>query len=179
MNFTQLSIPNAYCITLHPSGDERGSFTRIFCQNQFRGHNLQHDIKQVNTSYNQKKSTLRGMHFQAPPHEEAKLVQCIQGAIFDVLLDLREDSPAYLQWHSLELRAGDSLAVYIPEGVAHGFLTLEDNSTVLYHMFHDYHPQSASGVLWNDPAFNIQWPFAPAVISKKDAGFPLYKSFNQ
>lgn len=179
MDFDELPIQQAFCIALHPQRDERGSFERLFCMKEFERLNLQSNIQQVNRSHNNKSGTFRGMHFQTAPHEEAKLVQCIQGKIYDVILDLRSHSPSYMKWHAVELAGDDSLALYIPEGVAHGFLTLEDHSTVLYHMFHDYHADHASGVRWNDPAFGIKLPFEPDVISDKDAQRPLYQHTQQ
>lgn len=174
MNVKKLPIQNAFVISHDLKQDERGSFERLFCVEEFKQNNLQHEIKQVNRSYNKQKGTFRGMHFQTKPHEEAKLVQCILGSVYDVILDLRKESPSYLQWHSVELSVKHSLALYIPEGVAHGFLTLEEHSTVLYHMFHEYDSGHASGVRWDDPAFGIQLPMKPSVISEKDASFPLY-----
>jgi dTDP-4-dehydrorhamnose 3,5-epimerase len=174
MIFQELPLPGVFHITLEPDKDDRGSFARIYCQELFRKHGLCHEIRQVNLSQNLKKGTLRGMNFQTKPHAEAKMVQCTQGSIFDVVVDLRKDSPSYRQWHSMILKPTDPITLYIPEGVAHGFLTLEDRSTVFYHMFHDYHPECSRGVRWNDPAFGVSWPFEPVVISEKDTSYPSF-----
>jgi dTDP-4-dehydrorhamnose 3,5-epimerase len=167
MIFTETKLKGAYIIELEKLEDERGFFARTFCQDEFRKHGLNPCIAQCNISYNKKKGTLRGMHYQAKPYEEAKLVSCIQGSIYDVIIDLREDSETYCQWFAVELSTLNS-QLYVPEGFAHGFQTLEDGTTVFYQMSEFYHPESSRGVRWDDPKFKIYWPLLNPIISVKD-----------
>lgn len=153
--------------------DERGAFARTSCVNEFARHNLPADWSQCSISWNIAKHTLRGMHYQSEPYGEHKLVRCTLGKIFDVALDLRPGSPTRLQWHALELSAVNRAALYIPPGVAHGFLTLEEGSEVFYQIRGDHHPGSACGVRWSDPAFAIDWPAVPARVSPRDAEYPF------
>ena len=182
MIFKEIKLKGAYIIELEPLEDERGFFVRNFCQKEFKEHGLNFPIVQCNISYNKKKGTLRGMHYQVAPYEEAKLVSCISGAIYDVIIDLRPDSPTYCKWFALELTAHRSpltaayKMLYVPEGFAHGFQTLEDNTVVFYQMSEFYHPECARGVRWNDPAFGIEWPIKQLVISSKDQ---LHKDFKK
>ncbi len=179
MLFTETKLKGAYIIEPEKFEDDRGFFARTFCRKEFESHGLNPNIVQCNISYNRKKGTLRGMHYQAAPYEEAKLVSCIRGAIYDVIIDLRPDSPTYRQWvavtlygfnfstHSL-IHSSTHKLLYIPEDFAHGFLTLEDDTEVFYQMSEFYMPEYARGIRWNDSAFNISWPIEVAVISEKD-----------
>lgn len=171
MKFIETRLKGAYLIVAEPIGDERGIFARTFCRNTFIEHGLDPAIAQCNTSYNNHKGTLRGMHYQAEPHEEAKLVRCTHGAIYDVIVDLRRGSPTYCHWASADLTADNRQALYIPKGFAHGFQTLEDDSEVFYQMSDFYAPECARGVRWNDAVFNIQWPYPDPIISIKDKSY--------
>ena len=172
MIFRETMVPGAFLIELEPYHDERGSFARTFCAREFEAHGLDPRVVQCNLSQNELRGTLRGMHAQRPPHAEAKLVSCVRGAIHDVILDLRPDSAALGKHVAVTLRARDGRMLYIPTGVYHGFLTLEDESEVFYQMSEFYEPSAASGVRWNDPAFGIEWPEPVRVISERDATYP-------
>lgn len=176
MIFKEAKLKGAYIIGLEPLEDERGFFARSFCQKEFEEHGLNFSIVQCNFSYNKKKGTLRGMHYQIAPHQEAKLVCCPKGTIYDVIIDLRKDSPTLKQWIAVELTAENRRMLYIPEGFAHGFQTLRDDTGVFYQMSEFYHPESAKGVRWNDPAFGIVWPDDIQVISHKDRQYPDFIS---
>lgn len=171
MKFIETKLKGAYIIELEPIEDERGFFARSFCQKEFEKHNLNFCIVQCNISYNKNKGTLRGMHYQVAPYQEAKLVSCTSGAIYDVIIDLRPNSPTYCQWFAVELSAQNYKMLYIPEGFAHGFQTLTDNTVVFYQMSEFYHPECASGVRWDDKAFGIEWPIPKPVISERDRNF--------
>ena len=173
MQFTELTIPGAYKIALTLQEDERGFFARTFCQEEFGKRGLGTVVAQCSLSFNARRGTLRGMHYQRAPHAEAKVVRCIRGSIDDVIVDLRPASPAYRRWCSLRLSAENRDSVSVPEGCAHGFLTLEDATEVLYQMSAAYDADAAAGVRWDDPAFGIRWPFEPVVISQRDMQFPL------
>jgi dTDP-4-dehydrorhamnose 3,5-epimerase len=173
MRFTPTPIPGAYVIELEPIEDERGFFARAFCQAEFAAHGLEAAVAQCNVSYNRTKGTLRGLHYQAPPHEEAKLIRCTAGAVFDVIVDLRRDSPARGRWYGLELSAGNRRLMFAPRGVAHGFQTLEDNSEVHYQMSAAFNVQAQRGVRWDDPGLAIGWPVHPPIISTRDRELPL------
>jgi len=175
MKFLQTSIPGVFEIQTQPVTDERGFFARTWCREEFQSHGLSAELAQCSLSYNAKKGTLRGLHFQAAPYREAKLVRCTQGAIFDVALDLRADSPAFKRWTAATLSAADRNMFYIPEGCAHGFLTLEDSTEVFYQISQVYDAGSARGVRWNDPAFGIEWPAGVEVISQRDRGYPDFR----
>jgi dTDP-4-dehydrorhamnose 3,5-epimerase len=162
-----------FLIELDRLEDSRGSFARSFCVEEFEAHGMEGRIAQCNVSYNARKGTLRGLHFQAPPHEEAKLVSCAHGAIFDVVVDIRRESPTYLKWSSCQLAARDGRMLYIPKGFAHGFQTLDDQTEVNYAMFEFYRPESARGLRWNDPALSIPWPIQTPIMSEKDQQYPL------
>ena len=155
--------------------DDRGFFARTWCQLEFEQRRLNPRLVQCSISYNRRKGTLRGMHFQAAPHQEAKLVRCTRGASFNVVVDLRPESTTFAQWFGTELTGDNHRMLYIPEGVAHGFQTLEDETELFYQMSEVYHPESARGVRWDDPAFAILWPLPPAIMSEKDRGFPLFQ----
>ena len=171
MKFTATPIPGVVVVEIEPLGDERGFFARSFCAEEFAAQGLASAFVQANIAFNQALGTLRGMHYQAEPKPEPKLVRCSRGAVFYVAVDLRPDSPAHGRWTGHELSADNRRALYIPEGCAHGLLTLEDETEVSYLMGAAYDPACARGVRWNDPAFAIDWPFAPLVISERDAGF--------
>ena len=172
MIFTKTELEGAWLLDLQKLTDQRGFFARSFCQHEFTEHGMNPQVVQCNVSYNIKKGTLRGMHFQASPFQEAKLVQCTQGAIHDVIVDLRPESPTFKKHLSVELSAREYRMLYIPEGFAHGFLTLEDHTNVFYLMSEFYAPEAARGFRWNDPAFDIAWPTKVEVISDRDAGYP-------
>lgn len=175
MVFTKTKLKGAYIIELEPLKDERGFFARTFCQNDFKKNGLNPRIAQCNISFNQKKGTLRGMHYQVAPYEEAKLVSCTRGSIYDVIVDLRSDSPTYCKWFAVELSDKNYKMLYIPEGFAHGFQSLKDNTIVFYQMSEFYNPESARGVRWDDTMFGIKWPLSNKVISKKDLNYKEFK----
>lgn len=169
MIFTETPLKGAYIIELERIEDERGFFARSWCVREFEEHGLNPNLVQCNVSFNKKKGTLRGMHYRVAPHEEAKLVSCIRGAIYDVIIDLRSDSNTYCQWFTVELSAENYKMLYVPEGFAHGFQTLEDNTVVSYQMSEFYHSEYARGLRWDDPVFGIEWPeIGRRVISEKD-----------
>lgn len=174
MIFTEAKLRGAYIIDLDRAEDERGFFARSFCQQEFRKHGIDFNIAQCSISFNAGKGTLRGMHYQAAPFEEAKLVSCIKGKIYDVIIDLRKDSATYCQWCALELSERCHKMLYIPKGFAHGFQTLENNSTVFYQISEFYHPECARGIGWDDPIFSIKWPLEVRLISEKDKKHRLF-----
>jgi dTDP-4-dehydrorhamnose 3,5-epimerase len=174
MIFTKTRIEGAFIIDLERLGDERGSFARSFCREEFEAHGLDPTVAQCNISENRHRGTLRGMHSQAPGHEEAKLVRCSRGAIYDVIVDLRPGSPSYIAHVAVTLCADESKMFFMPAGVYHGFLTLEDDCEVLYQMSAPYAPGQARGYRWNDPVFGIEWPGEVRVISQRDASYPDY-----
>lgn len=178
MIFTETRLKGAFIIELQPIMDERGFFSRSFCKNEFESLGLETDVAQCNVSFNNKKGILRGMHFQHHPKAEAKLVRCTRGVIYDVIVDLRPSSQTYCKWETVELSNENHKALYIPEGFAHGFQTLEDNTEVFYQMFEFFAPEYASGVRWDDPAFGIKWPLANPIISEKDRSYPLLNRAN-
>ena len=159
-------------IPLEPHEDERGFFARLWCAPEFARRSLAGTLQQCSLSYNRHAHTIRGMHYQAAPREEAKIVRCTRGAIFDVLLDLRPRSSTFRQWVARELSAENRLAFYVPEGVAHGFQTLTDHTEVLYLISEQFDPDLARGVRWNDPAFGIEWPMPPRIMSERDRSYP-------
>jgi dTDP-4-dehydrorhamnose 3,5-epimerase len=174
MRFEPTRLEGFVAIELDLHTDERGSFARTFCVEEFRAAGIPFEVVQANLSLNPQLHTLRGMHFQEPPHEEPKVVLCANGRIFDVAVDLRSGSPTYLMWDALELgvAGGTARCAYLAPGLAHGFLTLEPDSDVFYLMGAPYVPGSARGVPWNDPEIGIEWPALPKVISQKDAAYP-------
>ncbi len=177
MQFTEIFLAGTYLINPEPFVDERGFFSRSFCQKEFAEHGLKDVPVQCNLSFNKKRGTLRGMHFQRQPCAEAKLVRCTAGAICDVIIDLRKGSPTFSRWEAFELTAENRTALYIPEGFAHGFQTLVDNTEVFYQMYSFFEAKSADGVRWDDPAFNIQWPVANPVVSAKDQVYIDFDGF--
>jgi dTDP-4-dehydrorhamnose 3,5-epimerase len=172
MLFHPTAIPGAYLIEPERISDQRGFFARTWCRNELAEHGLVTELAQCSISFNTASGTLRGMHYQAAPHGEAKLVRCTSGAIYDVIIDLRPESPAYLQYVAAELSAANRMLFYIPEGCAHGFLTLADNSEVFYQISAMYTPSAARGVRYNDPVFAIPWPSEARVISDRDRDYP-------
>jgi dTDP-4-dehydrorhamnose 3,5-epimerase len=172
MLFKDTKLPPACVVGLEPRNDERGFFARTFCEREFAEHGLPARFPQCNISHNLRKGTLRGMHYQAAPRREAKLVRCIRGAIYDVIIDLRASSPTRYQWIGEELSADNGRALFVPEGFAHGFITLADDTQVFYHMGEFFWAEGGRGLRWNDPRFAITWPVAPEVISERDATYP-------
>lgn len=173
MKFVPTPLEGACVVELQQLDDERGFFARSFCRQEFEARGLNPDIAQCNVSFNRLRGTLRGLHYQAEPYSEAKLVRCTQGAIWDVIVDLRPESPSFRRWHAVELSAASRLALYVPEGFAHGFQTLADDSEVLYLMSQFYRPDAARGLRWDDPVLAINWPVADPQVSERDRGFPL------
>lgn len=174
MLFSPTKLKDAYIIEPRKLEDERGFFARTWCENEFRDRGLNPNLVQCNISFNKKKGTLRGMHLQIEPYAEAKLVRCTQGAIYDAIIDLRPDSETFKQWIAIELTCANRRALYVPEGFAHGFQTLEDNTEVFYQMSQFYAPECSRGYPWNDPSFQIDWPLEISVISAKDRNLTNY-----
>jgi dTDP-4-dehydrorhamnose 3,5-epimerase len=172
MIFTATPAFGAVVIEPERVEDERGFFARSFCAREFAAHGLSPRVVQCSISFNRKRGTVRGLHFQRAPHAEAKLVQCMAGALFDVIIDLRPDSLTFRRHFSVDLSARNRRLLYVPEGFAHGFQTLEDDTEVFYQMSEFFAPEAGVGVRWNDPAFGIQWPLAVTVISERDRTFP-------
>ncbi|HEY6728111.1 MAG TPA: dTDP-4-dehydrorhamnose 3,5-epimerase [Polyangiaceae bacterium] len=172
MLFTPLGPAGAMQIDLDAHADDRGFFARTFCAREFEAQGLPGDFPQCNLSHNARAGTLRGVHYNHPPFEEAKLVRCVRGAVYDVIVDLRPGSPTHLEWVGIELSAENGRAVFVPKGFAHGFVTLSDATDVFYHMDSVFQPNAARGFRYNDPSFKIQWPIAPRVISERDASYP-------
>ena len=176
MKFVKTKLEGAFLIEPELVKDERGFFARLWCQKEFAQHGLNPDLTQISIAFNQKKGTIRGMHFQKSPYEESKLVRCTSGATYDVIIDLRPASKTYKQWVSVEITSKGYKMIYVPEGFAHGYQTLEDNTEVIYHMSQSFAPQYYSGVRWNDPAFNIKWPDTEnKIISEKDKNYPDFQ----
>ncbi|MFH5833512.1 dTDP-4-dehydrorhamnose 3,5-epimerase [Halalkalibaculum sp. DA384] len=174
MLFKKTDLKDAYIIELERYADTRGFFARAFCEKEFANNGIKFPVVQANTSYSQKKHTLRGMHYQQEPHQEAKLIKCTKGAIFDAIIDMRPDSPTFKKWIGVELNQDNRRMLYVPEGFAHGFLTLKDDTEVYYPVSEFYAPGAEKGIRWNDPEFNIKWPAEPEVISRKDRSWPLF-----
>jgi len=173
--FTPSSLTGAYVIDLEIHEDERGFFARSCCVREFVQYGLRSDFQQCSISFNKHAGTLRGLHYQAAAHAEAKLVRVTHGAIYDVIVDLRPESPTFKRWFALELTAQNRRQLYVPEGFAHGFQTLTENSEVYYQISDPYVPESARGLRWDDPAFGIRWPAGPRVISDRDQQYPDFK----
>lgn len=169
MIFTETPIPGAFLIDLEKRGDERGFFARAFCENEFAAHRLVTRFAQVNNSQSAQKGTLRGMHYQLAPKAETKLVRCIRGALYDLILDLRPGSASFGQSFGAELSAENRRMMYVPKGFAHGFLTLADDTEAFYFVDEVYAPECERGIRWNDPRFHLAWPIDPVVLSDKDA----------
>lgn len=174
MIFTETRLKGAFIIDIEPIGDERGFFARSWCGKEFGEAGLNSNLRQCSISFNKKRGTLRGMHYQVAPFPEAKLVRCTMGKIYDVIIDMRKESDTYRQWISVELSAQNRRMLYVPENFAHGFQTLEDNTEVFYQMSEFFHPECARGARWDDPAFQIHWPDDERIISTSDRNFPNY-----
>ena len=175
MKLTSVPLPGAYLIEIEPVADERGFFARTWCSREFKLHGLNPTVAQCSISFNERKGTLRGMHYQVAPHAEAKLIRCSSGAIYDVILDLRPASPNYCRWFAVELTAENRKMLYLPEGVAHGFQTLTDGAEVIYQISESYWPECAHGARWDDPLFGIEWPIRSPILSPRDRAFPDFK----
>ncbi len=175
MKFTETKLKGAFIIEIEQIKDERGSFGRSWCANEMKEHGLNTIIRQANVSFNKVKGTLRGMHYQIAPFQEAKLVRCTRGSIYDVIIDLRKDSPTFKQWYGVELSQENYKMLYVPEDFAHGFITLEDNCEISYLMSEFYVPGAGATIRWNDPVFNIKWPLEPVIISGKDKSQTEFK----
>jgi dTDP-4-dehydrorhamnose 3,5-epimerase len=173
MRFSPLSIGGAWMIDPEPHADERGLFARTWCAREFAEHGLSASFVQASVSFNEVAGTLRGLHYQASPHQEIKLVRCTAGSIYDVVVDLRPESPTYLAWQGETLSAQNRRAFYVPKGCAHGFISLADGSEVMYEISEYHHPESARGLRYSDPLLAIAWPCEPARISRRDAEYPL------
>ncbi len=174
MIFTETKLKGSFILEIKKLEDERGFFGRSWCANEMNAHGLKSDIKQVNTSFSLKKGTIRGMHYQNDPFQETKLVRCTKGSIYDVIIDLRKNSPTYKHWIGVELTQDNFKMLYVPEDFAHGFITLEDKCEVSYLVTQFYTPGAESGIRWDDPKFAIEWPISPAVVSAKDKSHPNY-----
>ena len=174
MLFRETPLVGAYVIELERRVDERGFFARTYCDRELAEHGLPTHWPQCNLSRSARAGTLRGMHYNAAPHSEAKLVRCARGAVFDAIVDMRAGSPTHLRWFGVELSDEAGNALYVPEGFAHGFVTLRDDTDVFYHMGKSYQPGAARGLRWNDPRLGIVWPVTPAVIADRDRDYPDY-----
>jgi len=172
MIFTELSLKGAFLVEVKKIEDERGFFGRAWCRNEFLEHGLNPNFVQLNTSFSKKKGTIRGMHYQVDPYQEVKFIRCTRGRIYDVMVDLRPDSPTFMKWIGNELTADNYRMAYVPENFAHGFVTLEDNSEVYYPVTQFYIPGAERGARYNDPGFNIHWPVEISVVSQKDLAHP-------
>jgi dTDP-4-dehydrorhamnose 3,5-epimerase len=170
--FTPLALPGAMIVDLERFDDARGYFARAWCEREFVQAGLNPRLVQASISHNRRRGTLRGMHYQIAPHDEDKLVRCIQGAVWDVIIDLRPESPTYLQHRGIELNAGRGRALYIPKGFAHGFQSLTDDAQLFYQMSEFYEPAAQRGLRWDDPRFGIDWPERPPVLNQRDASYP-------
>ena len=175
MKYHETKIAGVFELELQPNCDERGFFARSWCQKEFESHKLNPRMVQCNVSFNARKGTLRGIHYQAEPYPEAKVVRCTMGEIYDVVVDLRSQSPTFKNWVGVVLSAVNRRMIYVPEGCGHGFLTLVDNTEIFYQMSEFYHPDLARGVRWNDPVLNIIWPAAVDVVSERDRAYPKVK----
>jgi len=174
MIFAETKLPGVFLIEPERLEDGRGFFARTWCQREFEAHGLNPRLVQCSISYNKKKGTLRGMHYQVAPYEEAKMVRCTMGAIYYVIIDMRPDSLTFKQWVAIELTAENRKMLYVPEGIAHGFQTMVDNTEVFYQMSEFYHPECTQGVRWNDPTFDVNWPLPVNVIAEKDNAYPFW-----
>lgn len=174
MHFQPTTLPGAWIVGVEPHSDERGLFARTYCEREFAAAGLPSHFVQCNTSFNVKRGTLRGLHWQRAPYEEGKLVRCTQGAVFDVIVDLRPDAETYCRWEGFELTADNRLSLYIPPGFGHGFQTLTDGAEVFYQMTEFYRAGQDAGASWNDPAFRILWPLPDPILSERDRSYPPF-----
>jgi len=172
MEFIETGLKGAYLVRLKKIEDDRGHFARAWCREEFQQHGLNPNMVQLNVGFSHRRGTVRGMHYQLPPHAEAKFIRCTRGAIYDVIIDLREGSSTFGQWHGLELTADNGLMLYAPEGFAHGYQTLQDSSEMYYMTSAPYAPAAARGVRHDDPAFAVRWPLSVTVISTADRAWP-------
>jgi dTDP-4-dehydrorhamnose 3,5-epimerase len=175
MLFKSTPIKGAWIVDLEKIGDERGFFARAWCADEFKNQGITSNLHQANISYSSKKGTLRGMHYQIPPHSEMKAIRCIRGALFDVIIDLRQESATYKKWFGYELNQDNKKMLIVPEGCAHGFLTLSNDCEALYFVSSPFNQDSERGLRWDDPSFNIKWPFNPIEISHKDKSWSNYE----
>lgn len=175
MLFTETKLKGAFIIEIEKLEDERGFFARSWCTNEMKEHGLNPNVSQTNISFNKKKGTLRGMHYQIAPHQEAKVVRCTKGSIYDVIIDLRKSSLTYKQWFGIELSSANYKMLYVPEDFAHGFITLEDDCEIYYLMSEPFAPGAAATLRWDDPMFGITWPIQPIVMSEKDKSAANFK----
>ena len=176
MIFTETKLSGAYVISLEPKGDSRGWFARTYCRDEFSRIGHDKDWMQINHSHTTNKGTVRGMHFQHPPFSEIKLIRCVTGAVYDVIVDIRKNSPTFLQWIGVELSAANHQMIYIPEGFAHGFQSMTDHAELIYHHSTMYSPGHEGGLSYKDPVLQIDWPLAMTVISDRDASHPFIDS---
>jgi dTDP-4-dehydrorhamnose 3,5-epimerase len=175
VKFAETFLKGAYIVEMEPHRDERGFFARTWCRQEFEAHNLNPNLAQCSTSFNKRRGTLRGLHYQADPYPEAKLVRCTRGSIYDLIVDIRPGSTTFKKWLSVELSAENLLMLYVPEGFAHGFQTLEDDTEVFYQISEFYHPECSRGIGWNDPGFDFRWPIEERIMSERDQSFPDFK----
>lgn len=175
MRFTETKLKGAFVVEIDKLTDDRGFFARSWCRKEFEAHGLSGRVAQANVSFNRKKGTLRGLHYQIAPYTECKLVRCTRGAVYDAIIDLRPDSPTYKQWTGIELTADNYTMMFIPEDFAHGYQTLSDETEVTYQISEFYTPGSEKGIRFDDPAFNIKWPLKVTTISDKDMTWPDFK----
>jgi dTDP-4-dehydrorhamnose 3,5-epimerase len=173
--FKETTLPGAYVIEPERINDQRGFFARVWCKNELQQHGLRTEVSQSNVGFSYRKGTLRGLHFQKFPHAESKIVRCTRGAIFDVIVDLRPESPTYMRWLGIELSDENHKMIYVPEGMAQGYITLFDNTEMNYHTSKFFNAESASGVRFDDPALAIKWPIAATVVSEQDRNWPLIR----
>jgi len=176
MIFTATQLDGSWLIDLEPREDERGFFARIWCRQELAARGLDTEIAQESLSFNRHRGTVRGLHFQRPPHEETKIVRCTRGGIFDVIVDLRPRSPTYLRWQGFELTAENHKALYVPKGFAHGFQTLVDDAEIVYQISEFYAPNSAGGHRYDDAAFGVAWPLPVTMISERDLSWPAFNA---
>ncbi|MBI4294374.1 MAG: dTDP-4-dehydrorhamnose 3,5-epimerase [Betaproteobacteria bacterium] len=172
MRFVETGLPGAFLIEIDPLVDGRGLFARTYCEREFRDRGIGMRMVQCSTSFNARRNTVRGMHFQAEPFAEDKLVRCTRGAIYDVIVDMRQGSPTRLKWFAAELSQDNRRSIFLPKGFAHGFKTLTDHSEIFYQMSAFYEPAAGQGVRWNDPALNIDWPEGEPLLSERDKNYP-------
>jgi dTDP-4-dehydrorhamnose 3,5-epimerase len=172
MKFTETKLKGAFIVEIEKLTDDRGFFGRSWCRKEFEAYGLTSRVVQTNVSFNRKKATLRGMHYQIAPHQESKFIRCTRGAIYDVIIDLRSELPTYKQWVGVELTADNYSMLFVPEGFSHGFMTLMDNTEITYQVSEFYTPGSEKGIRFNDPTFRIRWPLEVSVISDKDRTWP-------
>jgi len=175
MQYTPSPIAGAWILDITPIPDARGFFAMTWLPDELRQRGMNSSLAQCNLAFNHKRGTLRGMHFQKAPHAQAKIVRCTRGSLLDVIVDLREGSPTFKQWDAVELTADNHRMLYMPEGIAHGYITLSDDTEAYYHASSPWVREAEWGVRWDDPAFAIKWPFEPVVISEKDQGWPFFR----